>query len=60
MKNLMKPKQIDNLPKIAIMGQPNVGKSSLLNALVGEERTIVSDIAGATTRDTIYTHYKLF
>ena len=47
------------LPKIAIMGQPNVGKSSLLNALVGEERTIVSDIAG-TTRDTIHTHYKLF
>jgi GTP-binding protein len=41
------------------MGQPNVGKSSLLNALVGEERTIVSDIAG-TTRDTIHTHYKLF
>jgi GTP-binding protein len=47
------------LPKIAIMGQPNVGKSSLLNALVGQERTIVSDIAG-TTRDTIHTHYKLF
>jgi len=47
------------LPKIAIIGQPNVGKSSLLNALVGEERTIVSDIAG-TTRDTIHTHYNLF
>ena len=47
------------LPKFAIMGQPNVGKSSLLNALVGEERTIVSEIAG-TTRDTIHTHYKLF
>lgn len=47
------------LPRIAIIGQPNVGKSSLLNALVGEERTIVSDIAG-TTRDTIHTHYKLF
>lgn len=47
------------LPRIAIMGQPNVGKSSLLNALVGQERTIVSDIAG-TTRDTIHTHYKLF
>jgi len=49
----------DALPKIAIIGQPNVGKSSLLNALIGEERTIVSDIAG-TTRDTIHTHYKLF
>ncbi|MDE3252279.1 MAG: ribosome biogenesis GTPase Der [Bacteroidota bacterium] len=47
------------LPKFAIIGQPNVGKSSLLNALVGEERTIVSDISG-TTRDSIHTHYKLF
>lgn len=49
----------DELPKFAIIGQPNVGKSSLLNALIGEERTIVSDIAG-TTRDTIHTHYNLF
>jgi GTP-binding protein len=49
----------EELPKIAIVGQPNTGKSSLLNALVGEERTIVSDIAG-TTRDTIHTRYKLF
>ncbi|MCP9749501.1 ribosome biogenesis GTPase Der [Ferruginibacter sp. HRS2-29] len=49
----------DDLPKFAIIGQPNVGKSSLLNALVGSERTIVSDIAG-TTRDTIHTHYNLF
>ncbi|GAC1438771.1 MAG: ribosome biogenesis GTPase Der [Sediminibacterium sp.] len=47
------------LPKFAIIGQPNVGKSSLLNALIGQERTIVSDIAG-TTRDTIHTHYTLF
>lgn len=47
------------LPKIAIIGQPNVGKSSLLNALVGQERNIVSEIAG-TTRDTIHTHYNLF
>ena len=49
----------DALPKFAIIGQPNTGKSSLLNALVGKERTIVSDIAG-TTRDTIHTHYNLF
>jgi GTP-binding protein len=56
--------EVDNseeagLPKFAIIGQPNVGKSSLLNALVGAERTIVSDIAG-TTRDTIHTRYNLF
>ncbi|RYY56267.1 MAG: ribosome biogenesis GTPase Der [Chitinophagaceae bacterium] len=50
---------MDGVPKFAIIGQPNVGKSSLLNALVGQERTIVSDIAG-TTRDTIHTHYNLF
>ena len=47
------------LPKFAIIGQPNVGKSSLLNALIGQERTIVSEVAG-TTRDTIHTHYNLF
>jgi GTP-binding protein len=47
------------LPKFAIIGQPNVGKSSLLNALIGVERTIVSEIAG-TTRDSIHTHYNLF
>ena len=47
------------LPRFAIIGQPNVGKSSLLNALMGQERTIVSEIAG-TTRDTIDTRYKLF
>ena len=49
----------DQPPKFAIIGQPNAGKSTLLNALVGQERTIVSDIAG-TTRDTIHTNYNLF
>ncbi|HWV68892.1 ribosome biogenesis GTPase Der [Chitinophaga sp.] len=51
--------QDTDIPKIAIIGQPNVGKSSLLNALVGVERNIVSDIAG-TTRDTIHTRYNMF
>lgn len=51
--------RISGLPRFAIIGQPNVGKSSLLNSLIGEERTIVSEIAG-TTRDTIHSHYKLF
>jgi len=49
----------EGLPKFAIIGQPNTGKSSLLNALIGQERTIVSDVAG-TTRDTIHTRYNLF
>ncbi len=52
-------KEEDDTPRIAILGRPNVGKSSFVNALVGKERSIVTDIAG-TTRDAINTHYNLF
>ncbi|MEY4521166.1 MAG: hypothetical protein RIT10_351 [Bacteroidota bacterium] len=49
----------DDLPRVAIVGRPNVGKSSLVNALTGEERNIVTDISG-TTRDAINTRYNAF
>lgn len=49
----------DSLPRIAVIGRPNSGKSSLINAFIGEERNIVTDIAG-TTRDSIYTKYNKF
>lgn len=49
----------EDLPKIAFVGRPNVGKSTLCNTLLGEERNIVTDIAG-TTRDTLYIRYKAF
>jgi GTP-binding protein len=49
----------DDLPRIAIVGKPNVGKSSLVNALTGEERNIVTEISG-TTRDAINTRFKAF
>ncbi len=49
----------DGIPRVAIVGRPNVGKSSLINALIGEERHIVTNIAG-TTRDSILTRYNKF
>lgn len=49
----------DDLPRIAIVGRPNVGKSSLTNAFLGEERNIVTPLAG-TTRDSIYTRYQAY
>lgn len=49
----------EDLPRITVVGRPNAGKSSLVNAFIGEERNIVTDIAG-TTRDSIYTKYNKF
>jgi GTP-binding protein len=53
------PGPMPDLPRIAIVGRPNVGKSSLVNSLLGEERNIVTPVAG-TTRDSIYTRYNKF
>ena len=53
------PETIPDLPRVAIVGRPNVGKSSLINSLLGEERNIVTPVPG-TTRDSIYTRYNKF
>jgi ribosome-associated GTPase EngA len=53
------PEEVPELPRIAIVGRPNVGKSSLVNSLLGEERNIVTPVAG-TTRDSIFTRYNKF
>ncbi len=53
------PEPIPDLPRVAIVGRPNVGKSSLVNSLLGEERNIVTPLAG-TTRDSIYTRFNKF
>ncbi|MCK4360600.1 MAG: ribosome biogenesis GTPase Der [Bacteroidales bacterium] len=54
-----KKEQIPDLPKYAVVGRPNVGKSSFINVLLGDERNIVTPVAG-TTRDSIYTRYNSF
>jgi GTP-binding protein len=51
--------QLEKIPKFAIVGRPNAGKSSIINAFIGEDRNIVTNIAG-TTRDSIYTRYNKF
>lgn len=50
---------VDGLPRIAVVGRPNVGKSSFINTITGQERSVVTPIAG-TTRDSIYTRYNMF
>lgn len=59
---LLKPdvnETLEDLPKFAVVGRPNAGKSSIINAFIGEDRHIVTDIAG-TTRDSIYARYNKF
>ncbi len=54
-----KPEEVPDVPRVAIVGRPNVGKSSLVNSLLGEERNIVTPLAG-TTRDSIYTRFNKY
>ena len=49
----------EDIPRFAVVGRPNAGKSSIVNAFIGEDRNIVTEIAG-TTRDSIYTRYEKF
>ncbi|MBQ9093381.1 MAG: ribosome biogenesis GTPase Der [Prevotella sp.] len=55
----MEKEVMENIPRFAVVGRPNAGKSSIINAFIGEERNIVTEIAG-TTRDSIYTKYDKF
>ncbi len=59
LKNLPEETIDEDIPRFAVVGRPNVGKSSIINAFIGEDRNIVTEIAG-TTRDSIYTRYTKF
>lgn len=59
LKDVVKEEIIEEIPRFAVVGRPNAGKSSLINAFIGEDRNIVTEIAG-TTRDSIYTRYDKF
>lgn len=59
LKNTPEEQVDEDIPRFAVVGRPNVGKSSLINAFMGEDRNIVTEIAG-TTRDSIYTRYTKF
>lgn len=59
LKDVVKEETIEEIPRFAVVGRPNAGKSSLINAFIGEDRNIVTEIAG-TTRDSIYTRYDKF
>ena len=58
-KKIPEDEETEEIPKLAVVGKPNVGKSSLINTLIGEERNIVTPVAG-TTRDSIYSRYSSF